>query len=282
MASMGGSARPSFGAALRVHAPLQIDKENSNSSSSGSTCVNSAPRIYHATQLATAAPSPAERVQFAEDLLSLCSPTVQKYKRRKSAMGLSARICTPNKSGAANGKSDDYDGIDAAVSHKSPLAATTDVNSSAHPPKTPEVRERLSQYHQYQETMIICDESTAATGVNISINGRRNSSLLIESQFAEGGGRRSSGSSTSVCLAAQEEESKHRPWIVDDFTLGKPIGKGKFGNVYLGREKKTKVNVALKVLFKTPMVAANCINTLRREVEIQNRLRHDNILQLYG
>lgn len=34
---------------------------------------------------------------------------------------------------------------------------------------------------------------------------------------------------------------------LDDFDIGRPIGTGKFGHVYLAREKKSKFIVALKV-----------------------------------
>ena len=60
------------------------------------------------------------------------------------------------------------------------------------------------------------------------------------------------------------------------------MGKGKFGNVYLGKQSKTNFPVALKVLFKAPMKAANCVATLRREVEIQCRMKHPNIVRLFG
>ena len=79
-----------------------------------------------------------------------------------------------------------------------------------------------------------------------------------------------------------EEVSKNRRWIVDDFSLGKAIGKGKFGNVYFARQKLTNVQVALKVLFKVPMIAANSVYLLQREVEIQCRMKHPNIVYLYG
>ena len=36
-------------------------------------------------------------------------------------------------------------------------------------------------------------------------------------------------------------------WGLKDFDIGKPLGKGKFGNVYLAREKENKHIVALKV-----------------------------------
>jgi hypothetical protein len=77
-------------------------------------------------------------------------------------------------------------------------------------------------------------------------------------------------------------QQHQRQWEINDFILGKPLGKGKFGNVYLAREKSSKRNVALKVLFKAPLVDSNCIHQLRREVEIQTRLAHQNIVSLFG
>lgn len=38
-----------------------------------------------------------------------------------------------------------------------------------------------------------------------------------------------------------------RRWQLTDFDIGKPLGRGKFGNVYLARERKSKYIVALKV-----------------------------------
>ena len=88
--------------------------------------------------------------------------------------------------------------------------------------------------------------------------------------------------SASSAAGARSLSMPQRDWTVDDFVLGRPLGKGKFGNVYLGRQKLQGAQVALKVLFKAPMVAANCVHNLRREVEIQHRLRHPHIVQLYG
>lgn len=55
------------------------------------------------------------------------------------------------------------------------------------------------------------------------------------------------------------------------FLLYKPLGK--FGNVYLAREKKTRFVVALKVLFKSQLQKASVEHQLRREIEIQAHLR---------
>lgn len=77
--------------------------------------------------------------------------------------------------------------------------------------------------------------------------------------------------------------SKHqRSWMLTDFDIGKPLGRGKFGNVYLAREKNSKYIVALKVLFKNQLQQSNVEHQLRREIEIQSHLRHPNILRLYG
>eukprot|EP00879_Flechtneria_rotunda_P032517 GHRR01035734.1.p1 GENE.GHRR01035734.1~~GHRR01035734.1.p1 ORF type:complete len:360 (+),score=122.53 GHRR01035734.1:118-1197(+) len=71
-------------------------------------------------------------------------------------------------------------------------------------------------------------------------------------------------------------------WQLSDFDIGRPLGRGKFGNVYLAREKKSKYIVALKVLFKSQLAQSNVEHQLRREIEIQSHLRHMNILRLYG
>ncbi|KAI5289903.1 spindle assembly checkpoint kinase [Ascosphaera aggregata] len=66
------------------------------------------------------------------------------------------------------------------------------------------------------------------------------------------------------------------------FEIGKPLGKGKFGRVYLARERSTGFVCALKVLHKSELVQGGVQKQLRREIEIQSNLRHPNILRLYG
>lgn len=66
------------------------------------------------------------------------------------------------------------------------------------------------------------------------------------------------------------------------FEIGKPLGKGKFGRVYLAKDKVTGFVCALKVLHKKELQAAKVEKQLRREIEIQSNLRHPNILRLFG
>ncbi|VDM82179.1 unnamed protein product [Strongylus vulgaris] len=62
-------------------------------------------------------------------------------------------------------------------------------------------------------------------------------------------------------------------FCLDDFEIGRPLGKGKFGSVYLARVKENKFIVALKVLFKSQLIKSNVEHQLRREIEIQGHLR---------
>jgi aurora kinase len=66
------------------------------------------------------------------------------------------------------------------------------------------------------------------------------------------------------------------------FEIGRPLGRGKFGRVYLVKERKTGFVCALKVLHKNELQKYKVEKQLRREIEIQSNLRHPNILQLYG
>jgi serine/threonine protein kinase len=63
-------------------------------------------------------------------------------------------------------------------------------------------------------------------------------------------------------------------WSLDNFEIGRPLGKGKFGNVYLAREINTKYIVALKVLFKSQLQKCQMEHQLRREIEIQSHLQY--------
>jgi aurora kinase len=71
-------------------------------------------------------------------------------------------------------------------------------------------------------------------------------------------------------------------WTLNDFEIGKPLGRGKFGRVYIARERKSEFIVALKVISKKQLLKSGLEHQLRREIEIQTHLDHENILKLYG
>lgn len=66
------------------------------------------------------------------------------------------------------------------------------------------------------------------------------------------------------------------------FEIGKALGKGKFGRVYLARDRASNFVCALKVLHKSELQQGKVEKQVRREIEIQSNLRHPNILRLYG
>ncbi|XP_033208339.1 aurora kinase B-like isoform X1 [Belonocnema kinseyi] len=77
-----------------------------------------------------------------------------------------------------------------------------------------------------------------------------------------------------------EGRGKNFRWSMDDFQVGAPLGRGKFGRVFLAREKSTHYMVALKTLYKIELVKGKVEKQALREIEIQSHLSHPNILQL--
>lgn len=66
------------------------------------------------------------------------------------------------------------------------------------------------------------------------------------------------------------------------FEIGRPLGKGKFGRVYLVRERSSGYICALKTLYKAEFQQCQLERQVLREIEIQTNLCHLNILKLYG
>ncbi|KAF2734566.1 serine/threonine-protein kinase-like protein [Polyplosphaeria fusca] len=73
-----------------------------------------------------------------------------------------------------------------------------------------------------------------------------------------------------------------KAWHLGMFEIGKPLGKGKFGRVYLAKERSSGFVCALKVLHKSELQQGKVEKQVRREIEIQSHLAHPNILRLFG
>lgn len=61
-----------------------------------------------------------------------------------------------------------------------------------------------------------------------------------------------------------------------------PLGRGRFGKVYIARERKSQFIVALKVLSKRMIIESDAQELVRREIEIQSHLDHPNVLKMFG
>jgi len=68
----------------------------------------------------------------------------------------------------------------------------------------------------------------------------------------------------------------------DDFEFGTKLGKGKFGDVYIAREKRTNFIVAIKILNKSIIRQLKAQKQVIREIKIHSYLNHPNIIKLYG
>eukprot|EP00607_Mallomonas_marina_P002946 CAMPEP_0182431676 /NCGR_PEP_ID=MMETSP1167-20130531/50917_1 /TAXON_ID=2988 /ORGANISM="Mallomonas Sp, Strain CCMP3275" /LENGTH=472 /DNA_ID=CAMNT_0024618279 /DNA_START=7 /DNA_END=1422 /DNA_ORIENTATION=- len=202
-------------------------------------------------------------LEYSEEVLEVLSPSLRSYKRRRSILGSAARVKTPSKADNIIEIEDNYDNTE----NETPMQP----NSQPDTPECPKLStDNLINKRGDHESK----QYTASPDDSCSMSDKPARGSVDSTT--------SSNSSSSRTSSIASEELKCRPWTIADFILSKPIGKGKFGNVYLSKEKRSRTPVALKVLFKTPMVSAECVHNLRREVEIQCRLKHPNIVQLFG
>lgn len=108
-----------------------------------------------------------------------------------------------------------------------------------------------------------------------------NSSNAFRNPLSESNSKDTTSISTNN-TSPPKNKTKEKQWCLNDFEIGRPLGRGKFGSVYLAREKRYKYIVAIKVLQKSQLLKAGVEHQLRREIEIQSHLRHRNILRMYG
>ncbi|GIQ83779.1 aurora kinase [Kipferlia bialata] len=90
-------------------------------------------------------------------------------------------------------------------------------------------------------------------------------------------------------LPAREREDKPKAptvardrWTLADFELGKLLGKGKYGRVFMARERQTNYIVALKVLDAATIQEERVERQILREVTIQTNLCSQYIARLFG
>ncbi|KMZ57538.1 putative Auroralike protein kinase [Zostera marina] len=76
-------------------------------------------------------------------------------------------------------------------------------------------------------------------------------------------------------------DDKIEEWAFSDFQIGKRLGDGKFGKVYLAREKVSGYIIALKVIYLEKLEKYQHHSHLYQEILIQSSLAHPNVLRLY-
>lgn len=78
------------------------------------------------------------------------------------------------------------------------------------------------------------------------------------------------------------EGDQKKLWCLQDFEIGNALGRGRFGCVYVAREKQSKFVVAIKVMFKKDLENSKIIRQVKREIQVQSHLKHPHILRLYS
>lgn len=94
--------------------------------------------------------------------------------------------------------------------------------------------------------------------------------------------RKSPKRGTAMSRLRSQPAPKHETFSLEDFELGRILGKGKLGKVYCAKHKESDFVVALKVMSKKDLVDLKLEKNFRREIEIQSRLIHPKISRLYG
>ena len=72
-----------------------------------------------------------------------------------------------------------------------------------------------------------------------------------------------------------------KSWKLEDFDIGRRLGEGAMGTVYHANHKGSDKDLAIKIIPKSKIHKQE-LKSLRREIEIQSRLFHENIVQLFG
>lgn len=75
----------------------------------------------------------------------------------------------------------------------------------------------------------------------------------------------------------------HKPFAIQHFLINQTqLGEGKLGRVFRAKEKESRAPLVLKCMEKATIEAESVIYQVRQEIEIHSRLRHPNIIKMYG
>ena len=79
-------------------------------------------------------------------------------------------------------------------------------------------------------------------------------------------------SNNNIDFVADKTDKKE--WTIKDFDIGKELGRGTYGKVYLAKVKNTDFMVAIKVLNKQKLWNGKMEHYLASEVRILSNIRY--------
>lgn len=88
--------------------------------------------------------------------------------------------------------------------------------------------------------------------------------------------------SNNTPLKLPTKRKSNKTYSLNDFEIGRILGKGKLGKVYCAKHKQSGYVVALKVMSKKDLTDLKLEKNFRREIEIQSKLINSKISRLYG
>lgn len=126
-----------------------------------------------------------------------------------------------------------------------------------------------------------------SAGVRRVLSGRKSGAIFatkspVNAVGASSAARKSLGNKPEAKAPNSGGLSSNRRLSLNDFEIGKVLGKGKLGKVYCVRHKQSGYVTALKVMSKKELVDLKLEKNFRREIEIQSNLMHPKISRLYG
>lgn len=95
----------------------------------------------------------------------------------------------------------------------------------------------------------------------------------------------SKGSCSNTVLSSQTGPTvafNPKDWSIARFSVGRPLGSGRFGRVYLAKVRGSEFICVLKCINKKFVTSPSHIQLIAREVEINSNLHHENILKMLG
>ena len=69
---------------------------------------------------------------------------------------------------------------------------------------------------------------------------------------------------------------------INNYTMDKKLGEGRFSKVYLATHKLTSEQVAIKIIYKKENTSKGALSHIKSEIDILKRLKHYNICKLYS
>ncbi|KAJ1390139.1 hypothetical protein B484DRAFT_409104 [Ochromonadaceae sp. CCMP2298] len=185
-----------------------------------------------------------------EDVCGLASPAFKSLKRHRSSMGEARRVRTPCKADSSC-KAESYELLQAERTTEKTTEKTTTENSIIEMPNLPAKRPVAEISNSIEPALSLHTLHTLRTLQPLQ-------PLQLPATSAETTPAKSTppgipGTVITHISDVTRVDVTLDPLTLSDFFVGRPLGKGRFGNVYLARSRASGEQHALKMVFKAQL-----------------------------